>query len=267
MAVGGSRRRPAVRRADRARALRPGAGVARRRATPGRRMRASCATGMGSVDPVVREALADAARAVREDDQPGLAAARGTVRAALFRGAFATTLDATDAWRRADRTRVAAAARVPHGDALHPPRRERDAGARPARARQDRARPPRGRRSPRTCSTPTRRACATCSPTPAAGSSRTSPCAARRRPRRPPATSRSSPTATARTEARPPSARRRRRSRRSPAPATGLPRRWIAPTAHSRASPRRRSRPRRRHGARSSCCSSSPWCPSSTGAA
>src|SRR3954468_2711991 len=50
--------------------------------------------GMGAVDPVVREALADAARAVRRDDQPGLAAARGTVRAALFRGAFAKTLGA-----------------------------------------------------------------------------------------------------------------------------------------------------------------------------
>src|SRR3954451_24610099 len=49
---------------------------------------------MGAVDPVVREALADAARAVRRDDQPGLAAARGTVRAALFRGAFAKTLGA-----------------------------------------------------------------------------------------------------------------------------------------------------------------------------
>src|SRR6476469_1269815 len=38
--------------------------------------------GMGSVDPDVREALADAARAVRKDDQPALAAARGKARAA-----------------------------------------------------------------------------------------------------------------------------------------------------------------------------------------
>src|SRR6185436_17667884 len=53
--------------------------------------------GMGSVDPEVREALADAALAVRKDDQPALAAARGTVRAALFHGAFVKTLDATAA--------------------------------------------------------------------------------------------------------------------------------------------------------------------------
>src|SRR6476469_8128555 len=53
--------------------------------------------GMGSVDPDVREALADAARAVRKDDQPALAAARGTLRAALFHGAFIKTLDATAA--------------------------------------------------------------------------------------------------------------------------------------------------------------------------
>src|SRR3954454_21707351 len=53
--------------------------------------------GMGSVDPVVREALAEAARAVRNDDQPALAAARGTVRAALFHGAFVKTLDAVGA--------------------------------------------------------------------------------------------------------------------------------------------------------------------------
>jgi high-affinity iron transporter len=53
--------------------------------------------GMGSVDPELREGLADAARAARKDDQPALAAARGTVRAALSHGAFVKTLAATAA--------------------------------------------------------------------------------------------------------------------------------------------------------------------------
>ena len=53
--------------------------------------------GMGAVNPEVREALADAARAVRRNDQPALAAARGTARAALFHGAFDRTLDAVGA--------------------------------------------------------------------------------------------------------------------------------------------------------------------------
>ena len=63
---------------------------------------------------------------------------------------------------------LAAAARVPHGDALHAPGRGRDAGG--ARARRAAARRPQAalRRSRRTCSTPTRRACASCSATPRA---------------------------------------------------------------------------------------------------
>jgi high-affinity iron transporter len=51
--------------------------------------------GMGASGRDVRAGLAAAARAARAGDQPGLAAARGTVRAALFHGAYDTTLGAT----------------------------------------------------------------------------------------------------------------------------------------------------------------------------
>jgi high-affinity iron transporter len=53
--------------------------------------------GMGASGDDVRAGLRDAAAAAREDDQPALAAARGKVRAALFRGAYEKTLRATAA--------------------------------------------------------------------------------------------------------------------------------------------------------------------------
>jgi high-affinity iron transporter len=45
-------------------------------------------------DGAVRDGLKAAATAVRRDDQPALAAARGAVRAGVFRGAYAATLEA-----------------------------------------------------------------------------------------------------------------------------------------------------------------------------
>ena len=67
---------------------------------------------------------------------------------------------------------LAAAARVPHGDPLHPPGRRRDASRWRACGAADCARPRRATPSPRTCSTPTRRACASCSTTPPAAHER-----------------------------------------------------------------------------------------------
>ncbi|WP_037408766.1 FTR1 family iron permease [Candidatus Solirubrobacter pratensis] len=69
------------------------ADVARARAAYAGELRA----GMGASGAAVRAALAAAARAARTGDQPGLAAARGAVRAALFHGAYDKTLAATAA--------------------------------------------------------------------------------------------------------------------------------------------------------------------------
>jgi high-affinity iron transporter len=49
-----------------------------------------------AADRDARAALAEARRAVAGGDQPGLAAARGKVRAAIFRGAYSVTLGAVD---------------------------------------------------------------------------------------------------------------------------------------------------------------------------
>ncbi len=217
----------------------------------------------GDADAAVMAALRDAGLAARRGDAVRLAAARGAARAAVFRGSYAATLDAVDARRRADGRPVAAAARVPHRDALHPPGRRRDDRGAPARARAARARararggdqgPARRLPGPR---------CASCSTTRAAAPSASCPSGVPRPPPRRRATSRSSPPATRRTAGR---RRPRRRAPRSPRCRRGRPTRRPR-RRRSRASPRPRSRRRRRPAAPSSSCASSRSCRSSTAAA
>ena len=60
-------------------------------------LRAGIRTAAPDADAGIRRTLRAARRAVTEDDEPGLAAARGTLQGALFRGAMAVTLGAVRA--------------------------------------------------------------------------------------------------------------------------------------------------------------------------
>ena len=64
------------------------------------RTTASCARRSREADPdadrALDDALRDADRAARAGDQVALASARGAVRAGLFRGAYAVTVEATE---------------------------------------------------------------------------------------------------------------------------------------------------------------------------
>jgi high-affinity iron transporter len=70
--------------------------VARGAAAYGGRLRAGIRTADPSADRAARAALSGAAAAVRDGDAAALAAARGGLRAAIFRGSYAATLDAVD---------------------------------------------------------------------------------------------------------------------------------------------------------------------------
>ena len=135
------RHRRALRRADRARPRRPRTPRPRTSRAPRARLRRRAARHAARGRPGRRRGdrrrpARRRARPSTRGDQTALAAARGTVRAGLFRGAYAVIAEATAPRRRRDREALAAAARVPHRDALHPPGRAGDARARPARARQ-----------------------------------------------------------------------------------------------------------------------------------
>ena len=93
----------------------------------------ACATDAPAADRALRRALGVAGRAARARRRRALAAARGEVRAALFGGAYAVTLDRRRPRRRRHGALVAAAARLPHRHALHAPGRGRARRARPAR--------------------------------------------------------------------------------------------------------------------------------------
>jgi high-affinity iron transporter len=70
--------------------------VARARERYGGELAAGIRRADSRADADARSALAAAGRAARAGDDTRLAAARGSLRAALFRGAFAATLDAVD---------------------------------------------------------------------------------------------------------------------------------------------------------------------------
>ena len=145
---GGPGHRRPLRRPDRARPRRPrrgGRGRRARRATP---TTASCATTLREADPAADEAIADGLRrrgrrpsttTTRRRSPPPAAPSAPGSSAAPTR----SITEADRARRRRDRQALAAAARVPHRDALHAPGRAGDARARPARAAaSSRRRPP-----------------------------------------------------------------------------------------------------------------------------
>ena len=120
--------RRALRRPDRARPLRP----ARRPPRTPRRARARLRGRAARDDPRGRPGRRQRARpprcatpreAARDGDQVALAAARGSVRAGLFRGAYTVTVEAAGRGDAATAQALAAAARVPHGHPLHAPGR------------------------------------------------------------------------------------------------------------------------------------------------
>ena len=107
--------------------------------------------------------LRDVVRAARAGDEPALAAARGELRAAVFRGAMTVTLAAVArgdtatarSWLLLRDFRTATRFTRPDANATVA---VKDLGG-----EEDLAPRTRGRRWPRTCSTPTRRASASCS--------------------------------------------------------------------------------------------------------
>ena len=213
--------RRALRRPDRARARRPGRRVQGRRARP-RRLRRRPARHAARGRPGRRQgdrrtACRPRRRPSTANDQTALAAARGTVRAGLFRGAYAVITEATARGDAATAKRWLLLREYRTATRFTRPGAQATLALDQLAARQDHAE---GRRAggqegpagrlPGAAARAARR-------TPATASSRTSRRAAPRPPPRPRATSRSSRRATPRTAARPPRSRRRRRSTRCPA--------------------------------------------------
>ena len=169
----------------------------------------------------MRAALRARRRAVRDGDGRALAAARGALRGALFRGSFAVDARrrSAPATRRTARARGCCCASSARRRGCTRPGADAHARRRRPRARARRRRTGRRGGARRTCSTPTRRASASCWPTPTAALERGLPDAARRgrragRRR----TGRSSRRATPRTAGRRPPTRSARSSPRSRAP-------------------------------------------------
>ena len=96
--------RRAVRRADRARAVRPARGGRATRRGPGAAYAGDFRATLRAADPAADRAVpagcATPRRRPGRDDEVALAAARGTVRAGLFRGAYAVTVEAAEAATR-----------------------------------------------------------------------------------------------------------------------------------------------------------------------